>query len=144
MKESGAQAKAWFSTYADVSLVELAVEIMMVKLSLRIVPYITGCVHTQTNPNYSFSTEKTIANGRRIIDLYGQLNPELPKSRVCIKIPSTWEGLQACRVLENEGINTLATTLFCIEQTALAADVGCRYMRVSLSPYVICTSTPMS
>lgn len=37
----------------------------MVKLALRIAPHITGHVHIQTNPYYSFSTEKTIVNALR-------------------------------------------------------------------------------
>jgi len=53
-------------------------------------------------------------------------------SRVCIKIPSTWEGLEACRLLESSGIATLATTLFTIEQAWLAGNVGCEY----IAPYV--------
>ena len=53
-------------------------------------------------------------------------------SRICIKIPSTWEGLQACRVLEKEGVSTLATTLFTKAQAILAGEVGCRY----IAPYV--------
>ena len=51
---------------------------------------------------------------------------------MCIKIPSTWEGLQACRVLEASGTKTLATTLFTLEQAALAAEAGCLY----IAPYV--------
>lgn len=42
------------------------------------------------------------------------------------------EGLQACRVLEAQGIRTLATTMFCMEQASLAADAGCTY----IAPYV--------
>jgi transaldolase len=53
-------------------------------------------------------------------------------SRICIKIPATWEGLQACRELEKKGITTLATIVFSLEQTALAAAAGCRY----IAPYV--------
>ena len=52
--------------------------------------------------------------------------------RVCIKVPATWEGLQACRELEARGIATLATTMFCMEQAALAADAGCTY----IAPYI--------
>lgn len=51
---------------------------------------------------------------------------------MCIKIPSTWEGLQACRILQSTGTTTLATTLFVIEQAALAGEVGCHY----IAPYV--------
>jgi transaldolase len=52
--------------------------------------------------------------------------------RLCIKIPSTWEGLEACRILQTEGTTTLATTLFTIEQAALAGEVGCHFV----APYV--------
>lgn len=104
----------------------------MVSLSLLIAPHITGRLHTQTNPHYSFSTPKTIANARRIVALYAHLDPSITKDRVCIKIPATWEGLEACRVLEAEGIATLATTLFALPQAVRAAEVGCMY----IAPYV--------
>lgn len=60
------------------------------------------------------------------------LAPNVDSKRVCIKIPATWEGLQACRILEADGFPTLATTMFCMEQAALAAAVDCTY----IAPYV--------
>lgn len=67
-----------------------------------------------------------------ILAHFKQIAPEFDTKRVCIKIPATWEGLQACRELEKEGIATLATTMFCMEQAVLAADAGCTY----IAPYV--------
>lgn len=70
-----------------------------------------------------------------IVSHFKELSPKSPAfdaTRVCIKIPSTWEGLRACRELEMSGIATLATTVFCMEQAALAADAGCTY----IAPYV--------
>lgn len=67
-----------------------------------------------------------------LISLYRTILPSFPSERVCIKIPSTWEGLNACRVLEKKGIHTLGTILFSMEQVALAAEVGCSY----IAPYV--------
>lgn len=67
-----------------------------------------------------------------IIATFEYLEPEYDTKRICIKIPATWEGLQACRELEKRGIATLATTMFCTAQAALAADVGCTY----IAPYV--------
>lgn len=67
-----------------------------------------------------------------IVAIFKHLAPEHDARRVCIKIPATWEGLQACRELEKRGIATLATTMFCMEQAALAADAGCTY----IAPYV--------
>lgn len=63
---------------------------------------------------------------------FKHLAPNYDTKRVCIKIPSTWEGMQACRELEKRGIATLATAMFCMEQAALAGEVGCTY----IAPYV--------
>ena len=72
-------------------------------------------------------------NEKGIISHIHHLAPDFDTSRVCIKIPATWEGLQACRVLEQQKkIATLATIVFSMEQVALAVDAGCRY----IAPYV--------
>lgn len=104
----------------------------MISLALRMTPHISGCSHVQTNPLDSHSTPRMIAGGERIVLLFTHLAPDFDTQRICIKIPSTWEGLQACKVLEAKGIKTLATTLFTIEQAALAGEVGCHY----IAPYV--------
>ncbi|KAL6924235.1 hypothetical protein FSHL1_001490 [Fusarium sambucinum] len=111
---------------------EFVVQILMAKLQLLIVPNVTGYVHIQTNPKLSYSIEGTISDAHRIVDIFKVLAPEFDTKRVCIKIPATWEGLQACRVLEKKGIATLATTMFCMEQATLAADAQCTY----IAPYV--------
>ncbi|KAI1074821.1 putative transaldolase [Whalleya microplaca] len=120
------------SQYPEVSTAELAVDTMMVKLALQIVPYLKGYSHIQTNTKYSYDKQKTIENGRRIVAIFKDLDAGFDTKRVCIKIPSTWEGMQACRELEKEGIATLATTMFCLEQASLAAHVGCTY----IAPYI--------
>jgi transaldolase len=117
---------------SNISLAEFAVEVMMVKLALRLVPYISGYSHVQTNPKYSYDKNKTVENAQRIVTIFKALNSQYDTKRVCIKIPGTWEGLQACRELEKQGIATLATTLFSMEQAALASHVKCTY----IAPYV--------
>lgn len=114
------------------TLEELAVDFAMVRLALAIVPNLTGYSHIQTNPRWSYNVQKTIQNGERIVSIFKHLAPSYDTKRVCIKIPATWEGLQACRELEQRGIACLATTMFCMEQAALAAAVNCTY----IAPYV--------
>lgn len=106
----------------------------MINLGLLIVPHLKGRIHIQANPFDAYSTTRTIIGAQRILEVFQYLSPDInAKDRVCIKIPSTWEGLQACRVLENDhGIATLATTLFSLEQAAVAAEAGCHY----IAPYV--------
>ncbi|KAG5913676.1 hypothetical protein E4U53_004808, partial [Claviceps sorghi] len=94
-------------------------------------------VEILTNPKLSYSTEKTVRNARRIIDIFNLLAPAQATAgrtpKICIKIPATWEGLQACRILHDEdGAATLATTMFCMEQAVVAAAVKCTY----IAPYV--------
>ena len=48
-----------------------------------------------------------------------------------MKVPATWDGLQACSRLKTDGIKTLATTVFTMEQAILAAEAGC----ISISPF---------
>ncbi|OAA73680.1 transaldolase [Cordyceps fumosorosea ARSEF 2679] len=104
----------------------------MVKLQLEFLPYTTGYVHVQTNPKLFFSTERTVKNGPRIASIFKELVADKYANRLCVKVPATWEGLQACRALEAQGIPTLATTMFCMEQASLAADANCTY----IAPYV--------
>ena len=44
------------------TLEELAVDFAMVRLALDIVPNLTGYSHIQTNPRYSYDTQRTIKN----------------------------------------------------------------------------------
>lgn len=67
-----------------------------------------------------------------VVAVVKALDTEVASKRICVKIPANWEGLQACRILEDKGIATLATTMFCMEQATLAAHVGCTY----IAPYV--------
>ncbi|KAF7123011.1 hypothetical protein CNMCM5793_001187 [Aspergillus hiratsukae] len=132
IRNSISDASKLLPRFSGITLEELAVEIAMVRLALRIAPHIAGRVHIQTNPYYSYSTEKTIVNALRIVQLFQHLQPGFEQDRICIKIPSTWEGMMACRALETAGVRTLATTLFSMPQAVLAAEVGCTY----IAPYV--------
>jgi len=104
----------------------------MILLALPILKHLSGSMHIQVNPLHSYSTWAMIANAERIHRLFQHIAPDFSTSRICIKIPSTWEGLQACRILEAKDMKTLATTLFSMEQAALAGKMGCTY----IAPYV--------
>ncbi|KAI5246549.1 transaldolase [Aureobasidium subglaciale] len=127
------QAKQLYEQYAsEATFEQFASEVMAVKLSARMIFYLTGRALIQTNPYNAYSTSATVANAKRIIAIYKTILPSHPSNRVCIKIPSTWEGIAACKELEKQGIVTLATTLFSMEQAAAASAAGCTY----IAPYV--------
>lgn len=85
----------------------------------RLVP---GRVSTEVDANLSFDTEGTVAKARAIIGAYRELGIE--RDRVLIKIAATWEGIQAARVLQREGIDCNLTLLFSLVQAMACADAG--------------------
>jgi transaldolase len=103
---------------------------LLVAFGLEILKIIPGRVSTETDARLSFDTEGTIAKGRALIDLYEAAG--IQRERILIKIASSWEGICAAEVLEQEGIHCNMTLLFALPQA-----VACAEARVQLiSPFV--------
>ncbi|MGA3180640.1 MAG: transaldolase [Verrucomicrobiota bacterium] len=94
---------------------------------LKIVP---GRVSTETSAKLAFDTGALIAEGRLFIFLYAKMG--FPRQRILIKLASTWEGIQAAKVLQKEGINCNMTLLFSLAQAVACADAGAKL----ISPFV--------
>jgi transaldolase len=85
----------------------------------RVVP---GRVSTEVDASLSFDTQATVEKARTIIGAYRELGIE--RERILIKIASTWEGIQAARVLQREGVDCNLTLLFSLVQAMACADAG--------------------
>ncbi|SFI75858.1 transaldolase [Bosea sp. OK403] len=83
----------------------------------KIVP---GRVSTEVDADLSFDTQATIDKARAIIAAYQERDIE--RDRILIKIASTWEGIQAAKVLQAEGIDCNLTLLFALPQAVACAD----------------------
>jgi len=94
---------------------------------LKIVP---GRVSTEVDARLSFDVEGTIRKARHLIGLYQAAG--IAKERILIKIASTWEGAEATRVLQREGINCNLTLLFSLPQAVACAEAGAKL----ISPFV--------
>jgi len=110
---------------------EIALDRLSVNFGLEILKLIPGRVSTELDARLSFDTEATIRKAREIIAMYKAEGIDTEK-RVLIKIASTWEGLQAAKQLEMEGIHVNMTLLFSIAQAAVAAENGVTL----ISPFV--------
>jgi len=109
---------------------ENAMDRLLVEFGTAILKIIPGRVSTEVDASFSFDTEGTKAKARQIIALYKEQG--ISKDRVLIKIASTWEGIQAARALEQEGIHCNLTLLFGFGQA-----VACAEAKVTLiSPFV--------
>lgn len=93
--------------------IELAADKLLVNFGFEILKIIPGLISVEVDAKLSFDTEGTITKARHLIDLFEEIGVD--KSRVMIKIASTWEGIQAAKILEKEGIQcnmTLLSLLF--------------------------------
>lgn len=102
--------------------VELATDKVCVNFGVEILKIVPGRVSTEVDARLSFDTEATIAKAHHLLKLYEAAG--IPKERVLIKIASTWEGIEAARQLEKEGIHCNLTLLFSLAQAAACAEAG--------------------
>lgn len=100
-----------------------AVDKLAVNFGIEILKIVPGRVSTEIDARLSFDTEATVNKAREIIALYKSAGIDTEK-RVLIKIASTWEGLEAAKILEKENIHVNMTLLFSIWQAAVAAENG--------------------
>lgn len=123
-----AQAKA--KGYANDELIERTIDILTVKLGAEILKLIKGRVSTEVDAALSYDTEATIAKAKELLALYKQYGIE--QNRILIKIASTWEGIQAAKALEAEGVHCNLTLLFGLHQAQACAEAGVTL----ISPFV--------
>lgn len=91
---------------------------------------VPGRVSTEVDARLSFNTDATVAKALQIIALYKENG--VSKDRILIKIASTWEGIQAAKLLERQGIQCNLTLLFHMAQARACAEAGV-YL---ISPFV--------
>lgn len=106
------------------------VDQVLVRFGLEILGVVPGRVSTEVDARLSFDVAATVARARRIMSLYEHAG--IPAERVLIKLAATWEGIQAARILEHEGIRCNLTLLFSLCQAVACGDAGAQL----ISPFV--------
>lgn len=115
---------------AAANQLEEAMDGLLVAFGVQILSIVPGRVSTEVDARLSFDTQATVKKARRIIALYEAQG--IDRKRVLIKIASTWEGIAAAKILEQEGIACNLTLLF-----SLCQAIGCAEAGVTLiSPFV--------
>lgn len=104
----------------DGDLLENTLDKLSVSIGCEILNIVPGYVSTEVDARLSFDTVATIDKARKLVTLYEEANIE--RSRILIKIASTWEGIQAAKVLEEEGIRCNLTLLFNFAQAVACAQ----------------------
>lgn len=109
---------------------KLAFSRLAVAFGLKILEIIPGRVSTEVDARLSYDTAGTLETAREIIAQYAAAG--IGRDRILIKIASTWEGIKAAEILEQEGIHCNLTLLFGLHQA-----IACAEAKVTLiSPFV--------
>ncbi|GAB57331.1 transaldolase [Rheinheimera nanhaiensis] len=108
----------------------LASDKFAVDVGTAISKLVPGRVSTEVDARLSFDTDATVAKARQLVALYQENG--VATDRILIKIASTWEGIQAARLLEQQGIQCNLTLLFHMAQARACAEAGV-YL---ISPFV--------
>ena len=83
--------------------ISIAGDKFAVDVGTAISKLVPGRVSTEVDARLSFDTAATIAKAHQLVALYQENG--ISKDKILIKIASTWEGIQAARQLEQEGIS---------------------------------------
>ena len=106
------------------------VDHILVAFGLEILKIVPGRVSTEVDARLSFNTAATIAKAKHLIGLYEAQG--INRKRVLIKLAGTWEGIQAAKALEAEGIHCNMTLLFSLVQAAACGEAKAQL----ISPFV--------
>ena len=108
----------------------LTLDKVAVNFGCEILKIIPGRISTEVDARLSFDVAGTLKRAHRIIELYKQQG--IDKERVLIKIAATWEGVEACRQLQQAGIACNLTLMFHFVQAVACADAKATL----ISPFV--------
>lgn len=89
---------------------------------------VPGRVSTEVDSRLAYDTHGIIHKVHDLLKLYNDV--EVPAERLLFKIPSTWQGIEAARVLESEGIQTHLTFVYSFAQAAAAAQAGASVIQI--------------
>jgi len=103
---------------------------LTVNFGLEILKIVPGRVSTEVDAKLSFDVDASVAKALRLVKLYQDAG--IGKERLYIKLASTWQGIQAARILESQGINCNLTLLFSFAQAVACAQAGVAL----ISPFV--------
>jgi len=103
---------------------------LAVNFGAEILKLIPGRVSTEVDARLSFDTQGSVRRAEGLIELYEAGGVD--RSRILIKLASTWEGIRAAEMLERRGIHCNLTLMFSFTQALACAEAGVTL----ISPFV--------
>jgi transaldolase len=93
-----------------------------INLGMEILKSVPGRVSTEVDARLSFDRGMCVTKAEKLVRLYEEYG--IDRSRILIKLASTWEGIKAAEELEKNGIQCNLTLLFSFAQARACAEAN--------------------
>ena len=123
---------AWARTQSGdrATLVEEVADRLTIAVGSALAELIPGRVSTEVDADQAHDTEATVKKAHKFIGMYAQRG--IGRERVLIKVAATWEGVEAARQLQRDGIDCNLTLIFNRTQALACSEAGA----FLISPFV--------
>ncbi|WP_374012146.1 transaldolase [Pseudoxanthomonas koreensis] len=123
-------ARAQGKPASDKALVDEVADRLTVGVGAMLSTLVPGRVSTEVDADLAHDTAATVAKARKFVAMYAERG--VPRDRILIKVAATWEGVEAARQLQAEGIDCNLTLIFNPTQALACAEAGA----FLISPFV--------
>ena len=110
--------------------VEEVADRLTIAVGAALAGLVPGRVSTEVDADLAYDTAATVRKAHKFIDMYAARG--IGRDRVLIKVASTWEGVEAARELQREGIDCNLTLIFNRTQALACSEAGA----FLISPFV--------
>lgn len=123
---------AWARTQPDTgrAVVDEVADRLTVGVGAMLAALVPGRVSTEVDADLAHDTAATVAKAHKFMAMYAERG--VPAEKVLIKVAATWEGVEAARQLQAEGIDCNLTLIFNPTQAIACAEAGA----FLISPFV--------
>ena len=123
---------AWARTRGDAgkAVIDEVADRLTVGVGAMLSALVPGRVSTEVDADLAHDTAATVAKARKFMAMYAERG--IAREKVLIKVAATWEGVEAARQLQAEGIDCNLTLIFNPTQAIACAEAGA----FLISPFV--------
>ncbi|WP_369976807.1 transaldolase [Xanthomonas bundabergensis] len=104
------------------ALVDEIADRLTIGVGSKLSALVPGRVSTEVDADLAHDTAATIAKAHKFIAMYAERG--VSKDKILIKVAATWEGIEAARQLQKDGIDCNLTLIFNRTQALACAEAG--------------------
>ena len=112
------------------ALVEEVVDRLTIAVGTALAGLVPGRVSTEVDADQAHDTAATVKKAHKFVDMYAARG--VGREKILIKVAATWEGVEAARQLQRDGIDCNLTLIFNRTQALACSEAGA----FLISPFV--------